>query len=1018
MTLKSLLSFTPIPIRRSALLAGWMCFLFAGFACIGFSATLPSGFNEQQIASGLTGPTQMEIAPDGRIFICEEGGRLRVVKNGSLLGTPFLTVTTDTNGERGLLGVAFDPNFATNRWVYVYYTSPSGSIHNRISRFRASTSNPDVVEAGSEQVLMDLPPVGSAIYHNGGAIHFGGDGKLYIAVGDHRTPNNAPSLTSVFGKILRINPDGTIPTDNPFYGSTSGNNRAIWARGLRNPFNFGFNPSNGDMLINDVGEGTWEEINDGVPGANYGWPSTEGSTTNPSFVSPLYVYNHSSGQCSIVAGCFYSPTNVQFPSTYVGRYFFGDYCAGWMRVLNPATGTASNFGTGFSGLVDTKTANDGSLYYLQRGSGSNTGALYRVTYGSGSQPPTITQHPQSQSVGNGQSVTFNVATSGTPPFTYQWQRNNTNISGATSQSYTRVAATADNGSTYRVVVSNSVGSATSNNATLTVTGTAPVPTITAPAVGSTVAGGDIITYSGTATDAEDGTLPASAFTWWADQHHDSHTHPLMAPTTGSMSGSFEFPAANEVAHTIFVRIYLRVRDSSGAETVTSRDIQPRKIQMTLNTIPAGRNLTLDGLTVATPLTITAVEGVIRALGAPDQSAGGQTFTFQSWSDGGAQTHNINTPATSTTYTATFAVTTPTTLTWETESLTRTSSGATTAPQTDANNSGGTWIALQADGAGDYVDYTLPNVPAGTYQLKMRYKGHPARGILNLRVDGTQVGGTLDQYSSTPVYPEHTFGSVTFATAGNHTVRLTVTGRNTAATAFTLSSDTFTLVATTATVATPTFSPGGGTYATAQNVTISTTTPDASIRYTTDGSTPTTTTGTVYTGPVTVSTTATLRAIAYKSGLTNSAVAAATYTIGSVPTPIVVEAEALSRTSTGATTAPQTDANNSGGTWIALQADGVGDYVEYTLTNVPAGTYQVKMMYKGHPNRGILNLRVDGTQIGTTLDQYSATSIYPERTFGTVTFATAGNHVIRLTVTGRNSAAGAFTLSADRFSLTP
>jgi hypothetical protein len=330
------------------------------------------------------------------------------------------------------------------------------------------------------------------------------------------------------------------------------------------------------------------------------------------------------------------------------------------------------------------------------------------------------------------------------------------------------------------------------------------------------------------------------------------------------------------------------------------------------------------------------------------------------------------------------------------------------------------MALSADGTGDYVEYTLPSVPAGTYTLKMRYKGHPNRGTLQARVDGTNIGSTLDQYATTSTYPEHTFGNVTFASAGTHVVRLTVTGRNAAAGAYTLSSDTFTLVGQAApapAVADPTFTPPAGTYSSTQTVTIASSTTGATIRYTTNGSNPTSTTGTMYSGPITIASTTTLKAIAYKSGMTDSAVSTAAYTI-TVPATYFREAEALTRTSTGATTALQTDTNSSGDTWVALSADGVGDYVEYTLPSVPAGTYTVKMRYKGHPNRGILSLRVDGTQIGSTLDQYDPNSVYPEWTFGTVTFSTTGNHVIRLTVTGRNAAAGAYTISADTFTLTP
>src|SRR6185436_16408132 len=203
------------------------------------AAVIPSGFTETQVAGGLLNPTAMTFAPDGRLFVCQQGGALRVIKNGVLLSTPFVTVTVNSSGERGLLGVAFDPNFSSNNFVYIYYTATTPAIHNRVSRF---TANGDVATPGSEVVILELNNLSGATNHNGGAIHFGEDGKLFIAVGENANGANSQTLANLLGKILRINPDGTIPNDNPFFNTATGNNRAIWAMGLRNPFTFGFQP--------------------------------------------------------------------------------------------------------------------------------------------------------------------------------------------------------------------------------------------------------------------------------------------------------------------------------------------------------------------------------------------------------------------------------------------------------------------------------------------------------------------------------------------------------------------------------------------------------------------------------------------------------------------------------------------------------------------------------------------------------------------------------------------------------
>jgi len=190
-------------------------------ATIAAAANLPAGFTEAQVATGLGNPTAMAFAPDGRLFVTEQAGRLRVIKNGALLATPFLSVTVSAVGERGLLGVALDPNFATNNYVYVYYTATTPAIHNRVSRF---TANGDTALAGSETAILELNDLSGATNHNGGAMHFGPDGKLYIAVGENAHGANAQSLSNLLGKMLRVNADGSIPADNPFPAAI-GNNR-------------------------------------------------------------------------------------------------------------------------------------------------------------------------------------------------------------------------------------------------------------------------------------------------------------------------------------------------------------------------------------------------------------------------------------------------------------------------------------------------------------------------------------------------------------------------------------------------------------------------------------------------------------------------------------------------------------------------------------------------------------------------------------------------------------------------
>lgn len=469
-------------VRRFQIYQRWAFFIIVSVAffslpATAYAATLPSGFTET-IISGLSSPTAMTFAPDGRLFVCQQGGALRVIKNGALLTTPFMTLTVNSTGERGLLGIAFDPNFATNNFIYVYYTVSTAPIHNRVSRF---TANGDVVVAGSELIVLELNNLSGATNHNGGAIHFGPDGKLYVGVGENANSANAQTLTNLLGKMLRINTDpaNLIPADNPYFNdaAVTGNNKAIWALGLRNPFTFAIQPGTGRVFINDVGEVSFEEINDGIAHSNYGWPICEGNTcgTPPTdYRAPLYVYNHTSGTptgCAIVGGAFYNPQTVQFPTSYLGKYFFADLCTGFIRYVDPTAGppipSSTAFATGVSTPVDLRVSDDGSLWYLARGGA--TSHVGRIQFPAGQIPPTITQHPQSQTIAAGQPVTFNCSADGATPLSFRWQRDMVDI-GATGTSYTIPSvATTDNGAQFRCVATNAFGSANSNNATLTVT---------------------------------------------------------------------------------------------------------------------------------------------------------------------------------------------------------------------------------------------------------------------------------------------------------------------------------------------------------------------------------------------------------------------------------------------------------------------------------------------------------------------------------------------------------------------
>jgi len=385
---------------------------------------------EDVLVANIGGPTALAFTPDGRLLVTTQGGQLRVYQNGNLLATPALDLSSRvcSNSERGLLGVAVDPDFTNNNFIYLYYTfnkfstcptgQPTNALNpvNRVARFILGGDN--VVVPGSEIVLIDniLSPNGN---HNGGDLHFGKDGFLYISVGDGGADyagdsgagganDAARDMHVLLGKILRITREGFIPPTNPFLGTNSARCNTIgmtmagnwcqetFAWGLRNPFRIAFDPNAAGtrFFINDVGEGAWEEIDEGIPRGDYGWniregPCANGSTTNcgppqAGLTNPIFAYQHT-GDCgasgvrgnSITGGAFV-PRGV-WPPQYEGAYLFGEFVCGKIFQLSPngrGGFTASEFVTGLG---------SGSAVTMIFGPHQNTQALYYTTFAGGGQ---------------------------------------------------------------------------------------------------------------------------------------------------------------------------------------------------------------------------------------------------------------------------------------------------------------------------------------------------------------------------------------------------------------------------------------------------------------------------------------------------------------------------------------------------------------------------------------------------------------------------------------------------------
>ncbi len=448
---------------------------------------LPSGFEQNVIGSNIGPTTAVDALPDGRILVATQAGSLRIAVDGQVLPKPALKIAVDSFGERGLIGVTHDPRFLSNHFIYIYHTVPaagSAAPFNEVTRF---TLRGNVVSPSSRVDILKLNDLGRA-NHNGGAIHFGTDGMLYIGVGENAVPSNSQSLKNLLGKVLRIDVSRTaigdpindvaklIPADNPFVRQAKGINQAIYALGFRNPFTFGVNSVTGEIFIDDVGESTWEEIDKLVPGGNYGWHHAEGFATSlpvtglgaGTYQDPQLAYNHHGGPAggghAIVGGVFYEPAagaTDPFPASFDGQYFYADYGLNWMRVFDPSKpgtlanpDTSSAFATGLEAQpTGMAQATDGTIYYAAQ---ANGGELVQIFAKDKLQ---FTQQPASQSVSTGQTATFSAQAIGVGTLKYQWQVKTPSsdaflsIPGGNSASYTLTDATSSqSGDQFRLEV--------------------------------------------------------------------------------------------------------------------------------------------------------------------------------------------------------------------------------------------------------------------------------------------------------------------------------------------------------------------------------------------------------------------------------------------------------------------------------------------------------------------------------------------------------------------------------------
>ncbi len=607
----------------------WVLFSFTLFPNFAGAQILPDGFAIEVFVEGILEPTQLDEAPDGRIFVAERTGKIRIVENGILLDEPFYEVDTETPGERGVTGLILHPEFDQNGYVYIYYTIPDTN-RNRLIRVQASgnTASPD-----SEEEIFLLDPMWAA-WHNGGGMAFDDEGYLILGVGDGTGWQSAEQMNTTLGKVLRLNDDGSIPVDNPFYDQTEEDQKAIWAIGIRNPYTMAKQNSTGRIFFNDVGNDEWEEVNEVIEGAHYGWGSIEGpiqpgQTAPEGYEDPLYAYDHDQG-CAIVGAAFYEPETFVFPSEYHHRYFFMEYCQSRVYSMDPIDGSTSIFAEGLQYPNNIQTLRDGSILITE----IYNGRILKISY-SGDGLPNIVEQPHDLITIPNEDAEFVVLTLDQDELDFQWYLNGVEISG--ENNYSLIIENVDldmNGDNFHCIVSNSQGSVETQSVQLQVLDeTRPVVEIFEPNDMTVYNAGDTLWFSGEANDNEDGSINPENLEWNIFFHHNVHQHPALTALTGVSSGYYVIPDQGEVSTDVWFEVLLKATDSAGLENQKSVHVIPDIVEFIVDNEFSEMEYLVDGSKKNIGESIQSIRNMKRAIIMEDYHiSNNKLYKFNSWSD--------------------------------------------------------------------------------------------------------------------------------------------------------------------------------------------------------------------------------------------------------------------------------------------------------------------------------------------------------------------------------------------------